>query len=859
MKPGVPDPSAAASGPAGNRLELAAAPRTLPLRLAPRPGEALDSWLETLAHRLQVPMGELLTAVGLARRSGRNDRAAEVPPRWITMLHPEEIHALATATGAAPPDIHTMTLAAYDRRALIVDPATRQVVRNRLWGRATGSRFCPDCVAEHEGRWPLSWRLGWSFACTVHSRLLADACPKCARVQRITGHPLTVVPRPALCSGPAASRTGRQRCRFPLAQADSPRLAPGHPSLEVQRALSTAIESGTAAFGLYADDQQPVATALSDVRALAGRFLTDASREQLAALLPEDLLAAYDEALATPTSGIGRSQPTTRVGFWAPSSAAGAAVGLTAALHILGSRDVKEAGQALRPLIHPADRARIPSAETPARITTWGSGTSDVLRSIQLSALGPSLRPSNQLRYRTASARPAIPRPNPDAVQELAKSIPSMLWPAWSIRLSPPEHYPRVLRPAFSCALLLVGNQIELPGAAHLLGDAAHRLNTTRILQSLQQRPQWPDIQAALTALADHLSTHPAPIDYTRRRALDYTDVMPDHAWRQICRRSETGPGHSRRLRLVRSLLFEKLSGMPADLAPAHFAVSEHSWRTDAALFASQISPQLSAELAQAAEAFLSRSGIHNEPGAWQPPTKLLHRLQLPGHDPDGIDINVLHRLIGQPMSVSSAAEQLGVTVSTVRYLLEEQPPQPRPRSARQIQATGGTTRATRARLPATELTRLYLEEKQTIYSIAKRYEVADSVIVNLAHEYGIPLPPAAARTPGPVIDREWLWEQYVVRQRTLDDLARETGISKSHMRRWAQTHDIPLRAAGRPANSPGTPPTAHEITKEWLWENYAVRRRSLRDIGRETGMSKGSVRRWAEIHDIQLRPRGTS
>ena len=39
--------------------------RTLPIRLPPVAGEALDSWLEALAHRNATAFGDLLSAVGL--------------------------------------------------------------------------------------------------------------------------------------------------------------------------------------------------------------------------------------------------------------------------------------------------------------------------------------------------------------------------------------------------------------------------------------------------------------------------------------------------------------------------------------------------------------------------------------------------------------------------------------------------------------------------------------------------------------------------------------------------------------------------------------------------------------------------
>jgi hypothetical protein len=80
-----------------------------------------------------------------------------------------------------------MTLTRFDGRALRIDQAKRQVSKHVLWGRPRGSRFCPECLADSGGRWPLTWRLGWSFACLIHSRLVKLGC-----------HDLAVLGRPLL-------------------------------------------------------------------------------------------------------------------------------------------------------------------------------------------------------------------------------------------------------------------------------------------------------------------------------------------------------------------------------------------------------------------------------------------------------------------------------------------------------------------------------------------------------------------------------------------------------------------------------------------------------------------------------------
>lgn len=63
-------------------------PRTLPLRLEPLPGEALDSWLEALAHRLHTPLGNLMAGLGLPARKGRPGQRSAGSPCWHRRLPP---------------------------------------------------------------------------------------------------------------------------------------------------------------------------------------------------------------------------------------------------------------------------------------------------------------------------------------------------------------------------------------------------------------------------------------------------------------------------------------------------------------------------------------------------------------------------------------------------------------------------------------------------------------------------------------------------------------------------------------------------------------------------------------------------
>jgi len=117
-------------------------------------------------------------------------------------------------------------------------------MRSVWWGRGAGSRYCPQCLSERDGRWLLRWRLSWVFACTRHRSLLHDHCPRCGRVPRQnTMRPGCEQP-PARCSRNPAPRTV---CNEDLSKVESLPLRHDDPILAAQHQLDPvidAIESG---------------------------------------------------------------------------------------------------------------------------------------------------------------------------------------------------------------------------------------------------------------------------------------------------------------------------------------------------------------------------------------------------------------------------------------------------------------------------------------------------------------------------------------------------------------------------------------------------------------------------------------
>src|SRR5271166_2663443 len=449
--------------------------RTLPVRVPPLRGEAIDSWLEALAHRTHTAWADLLSAVGLETPHGIRTSG------WIVHTLPDEAAALSRATGITPTALDEMTLSRYADTALRIDPASRTVSRAFPWSRASRSRYCPDCLADTGGRWQLAWRLGWSFACLEHRCLLADACPVCRTVQRHRRLSMgEAIPTPGRCANSAADATGRApaRCDADLTITPVARFDDDHPVLAAQRTVYGVIDTGAARFGASCEHPYPSANALADIRAVAGRILAYATPDNLADVVSPDLLTAYRAVSALPAAPLGPPRTEDKPGLAAPAQAATAAVGVTAALTILGAPDVHAAGDAMRWLVTGArDRGLSVSATN----IGWGRRTTPVLTAAQLAALGPMLNPSDQLRYRIAASLPRRPTTGSASADRVIHAVPTMLWPAWSLRFAICGCHQRQLRLALSVALLLVGTRKRLDEAADLLDSPRSEEHTSEL------------------------------------------------------------------------------------------------------------------------------------------------------------------------------------------------------------------------------------------------------------------------------------------------------------------------------------------------------------------------------------------
>ena len=182
-------------------------------------------------------------------------------------------------------------------------------------------------------------------------------------------------------------------------------------------------------------------------------------------------------------------------------------------------------------------------------------------------------------------------------------------------------------------------------------------------------------------------------------------------------------------------------------------------------------------------------NGCQDEPVTWSPAGAGIALDALPGPDPDALDPQRVHALLAQGMGLGRVAERLGTTLEHARYVIREFPPDE--------PYAPGSTRPAKSRLAARvtpdELSEL-IDTGHTIAAIGRRYGVTASTVRREVDVQGIAVPPTRRHA----IDPGWLSEQYLVKQRTTQDICNETGASKTTIRRLFREHGIPVRPRGR-------------------------------------------------------------
>ena len=769
--------------------------RTFPFRVAPVEGEAIDSWLEAIAVRCDAAFGDVAEHVGIP---------VDYSSSWVVDLTADQTEMLGQATSIDPAVIRAGTLCLFDGLAVSVDRENRRIRNDIPWARlgpTPRSRYCPKCLAHDGGRWQLRWRLSWSFACTKHNCLLVDECPRCRRFQRRFPPPFGRIPSPGRCS---ISNKDTTPCGADLTETNRAiTLSADHRIMRAQRRINRMLTDRTADYGIYAEEPVDVQTALTDLATIAARVAAHSRRHLLHMLPKAEFIAAYDEGRVRPAPLKPTRYPR-RLCLEAPVTAVEAAVYASEALNIIEVATPALAVQRMAWLI--------PDGELPGteRILNLGLSCSRPLSSTQINAYAPSLTPALQLRYRATSTDLQSPAASPFGGQRLAPCLPGTLWPEWSIRFGlTTETYER-WRPGLASAVLLVGTDLSPESAAKQLDNGTER-TVHHLLRHLKKSQHWPPFCTAITRLADYLRTNGAPIDYERRRQLDYRNLLPDADWNAAALQAGALLGSAVKAEIARRYLFRRISGMPVPRNVPD-ARSAPQMQTRTLNFPLDLTSELQSALDEKALEFLARNGIANEPLAWHPPLDLLEGLALPIPEFEHVDIAALRTAASVAYArVPALAKTFGVSIDTVRYLLDRHPPEPN--------AAGGHTarrdvlRAARNRsLTKDVLHELYEIQHLGLAAIAKQFDMSPSSVRRRADQYGIALQPQ-----GKHIEFDWLYQNYVVARRTQTDICAELGISWPTLRKQIDRHHLPLHQLAKPRRINLSEREAHKILHQTL------------------------------------------
>ena len=91
-----------------------------------------------------------------------------------------------------------------------------------------------------------------------------------------------------------------------------------------------------------------------------------------------------------------------------------------------------------------------------------------------------------------------------------------------------------------------------------------------------------------------------------------------------------------------------------------------------------------------------------------------------------------------------------------------------------------------------------------------------------------------------PYRNRDWLYNEYIVKDRNAKDIAKECGINLRTLREWISILNIPNKES-----------KTEGLTKEVLYDLYRVQHKSANEIAEMYGVTDGTILYWLRQYDI--------
>jgi TniQ len=743
-------------------------PQRIPITLEPVIGEALDSWIEAYARRLNTCSRSLLNHLGLS---------GSQPRHMVMLLTDTERDTLAEATGLSQPHLDAMTLERFDGIAVTLNRDRRISEHPPAWRRHSGSRYCPTCLAD-DGRWRLAWRLPWAFACPNHHRLLADTCPACHRhthPDRPGYHDQLTIP--GTCTAPADPgyrSIHKPPCGHRLADVTTTLIPADGLVIHAYDRIHRLINDGAS----HGDPHHHLRRQLEDLFVLAYRALTALATGT--GHIPDAVEQILDEC-----GGVTPEPYTSFRPLHAHTLAAASAMAVIAATD-------DQTGTALLDWIVHHDH-RLAHPEINILLRSWNH-CSPSLTTRVVALFDDRLRIQQRLAYATATPSPRLIQPDPSRPAQRAGCLPALLWPDWTMRMIPAsDAYNRSdsTRAALAAAALIPGNRLTYQQAVDLLGGYTTTAAIRGLLDNLAPEHREATI-TLLVHLADTLDQGSAPINYHRRRALFNTTGVGRPAYTALAARCNWHPPSPLQLRILDRHLVTLLTGAAGDTR-----IGPTRWNA-----ANAFNPLLVC-LPTLVRGFVHDQAhelltTHNidEPLTWHPP--ITPDAPWPGIDPDRVDshdvANAFTRYATTRNPLGRLHDATGMSAIHLRLYIETLTLD-MPESLWNHLATDPSGDL----LDPARLRHLYNNEQLALRDIASRSLTTETTVRQTLTTTGTQL--EANRPYRVLITREWFEQHYLNTNKSVRQAAREAGCSPTTLRLRAREHDIPFGITASPAN----------------------------------------------------------
>lgn len=142
-----------------------------------------------------------------------------------------------------------------------------------------------------------------------------------------------------------------------------------------------------------------------------------------------------------------------------------------------------------------------------------------------------------------------------------------------------------------------------------------------------------------------------------------------------------------------------------------------------------------------------------------------------------------------------------------------------------------------------------YVEKQRSSTDIANECGCSSSAILKWLKKHGIERrAPPRELADERLSDPDWLRNEYIGQQNTISGIADKCDCSRRTVAKWLDRHDIDTRETGRQGQYPRLE------NKGWLRSHYIDKEQSVIDIAEKCGSGKTTVVRWLDKHGIETR-----